>query len=97
MGAGREESEFPGHSFGKGRVIWPRDFQTKPDADYDQPESKAPHPTAIDEAPDITIAGRALEQSGLPPDFKASTNLRYIHKRLRDTDVYFVANPEPRR
>jgi len=33
---------------------------------------------------------------GVPPDFKATSNLRYIHKRLGDTDAYFVANPEAR-
>jgi hypothetical protein len=37
-----------------------------------------------------------LAELGLPPDFQAPARLHYIHKRIGDTDVYFVANPEPR-
>jgi hypothetical protein len=53
-------------------------------------------PEAVDQVPDIAIPSRVLAQMGLPPDFKGSSNLRYIHKRIGETDVYFVANPEPR-
>ncbi|MFA6174119.1 MAG: glycosyl hydrolase [Kiritimatiellales bacterium] len=49
---------------------------------------------AQDVITDISIPSRVLAQSGLPPDFKAEPNLRYIHKKLGDTDIYFVANPE---
>ncbi len=47
-GESRAESQSPGHSFGKGRVIWPREFQKKPDADYELAE-KPGKPQAIDE------------------------------------------------
>ncbi|MCF7864630.1 MAG: hypothetical protein K9L89_07565, partial [Kiritimatiellales bacterium] len=50
-------------------------------------------PGAVDVIPDIGIPSRVLAQSGLPPDFKAEPKLRYIHKNLGDTDVYFVVNP----
>ena len=53
-------------------------------------------PEGVDEIPDIAIPSRVLAQMGVPPDFKASANLRYIHKRIGETDVYFIANPEPR-
>ena len=33
-----------------------------------------------------------LEGMGVAPDFEADGNLRYIHRRLGDTDLYFVAN-----
>ena len=62
----------------------------------------------VDPIPDIKVSIGVLAKMGVPPDFEngpsgpsalnaqASTNLRYIHKRLDETDVYFVANPEPR-
>jgi len=53
-------------------------------------------PEAVDAIPDIAIPSRVLAQMGVPPDFKASANVRYIHKRIGETDVYFIANPEPR-
>ncbi|MFA6564781.1 MAG: glycosyl hydrolase [Verrucomicrobiia bacterium] len=52
-------------------------------------------PEAVDTIPDIAIPSRVLAEMGVPPDFKASANIRYIHKRIAETDVYFVANPEP--
>ena len=36
-----------------------------------------------------------LAQQGVPPDFQAGRPLRYIHRRLPDADVYFVANGGP--
>ncbi len=38
-----------------------------------------------------------LGERGVPPDFRATTNLRYIHRTIGSAEVYFVANPEPRR
>ena len=40
--------------------------------------------------------GEVFEQDRLTPDFEGP-GLRYIHRRDGDTDIYFVANPEPRR
>jgi hypothetical protein len=34
-----------------------------------------------------------LLAAGLPPDFESAGNLRFIHRRDEDTDIYFVANP----
>lgn len=36
-----------------------------------------------------------LEASGVPADFAAGHELHYIHRRLADRDIYFVANPNP--
>ena len=33
-----------------------------------------------------------LAKDGLPPDFHADRPLRYIHRRIGEADVYFVAN-----
>ena len=35
-----------------------------------------------------------LAKDGLPPDFRSVFALRYIHRRIGETDVYFVANPD---
>jgi hypothetical protein len=42
--------------------------------------------------PDATVIHGWLAKHGLPPDFSAGRLLRYIHRRIKDTDVYFVAN-----
>ncbi len=36
-----------------------------------------------------------LVRNGVPADFDATLPLRYIHRAIGDTDVYFVASPEP--
>jgi len=53
-------------------------------------------PEGVDDIPDIAIPSRLLAEMGVLPDFKASATVRYIHKRIGETDVYFLANPEPR-
>jgi len=42
--------------------------------------------------PDANLVHQWLAAQGAPPDFAAARPLRYIHRRLDDTDVYFVAN-----
>ncbi|HOY59024.1 MAG TPA: glycosyl hydrolase [Verrucomicrobiota bacterium] len=54
----------------------------------------------VDPIPDIEILCRLLERLGVPPDFQAQTtrgdqSLRFIHRRIGDTEVYFVANKNP--
>ncbi|HID21162.1 MAG TPA: hypothetical protein EYP14_02010, partial [Planctomycetaceae bacterium] len=50
--------------------------------------------------PDVLALSRLLERLGVPPDFDYRTasgerSLRFIHRRIGDTDVYFVANKRP--
>jgi hypothetical protein len=33
-----------------------------------------------------------LSEAGLPPDFETTGDLRYIHRRLKGKDIYFVGN-----
>jgi len=40
-------------------------------------------------------AAQLLGERGIKPDFSAKPLLRYIHRATADTDLYFVANPEP--
>ena len=42
--------------------------------------------------PAATAVHTWLAKQGLPPDFSADRALRYIHRRIGETDVYFVAN-----
>ena len=56
---------------------------------------------AADPTPDIELLGDLLRSQGVPPDFSykarsAEGGLRYIHKRIGATDLYFVANKNPR-
>jgi hypothetical protein len=55
----------------------------------------------VDTTLDITVPCGVLAKMDVLPDFSCTTNgmpstLRYIHKRIGDDDVYFVANPGPR-
>jgi len=55
---------------------------------------------AVDTIPDIEVLCRLLGRLGVPPDFEAQTTffekgLRFIHRRMDDTDVYFIANKNP--
>ena len=61
----------------------------EPWGDVDTPQSKAKR----DEIVDITVPSRMLAQMEIPPDFEATAQLRYIHKRIAGDDIYFVANP----
>jgi len=42
-----------------------------------------------------TSPEKLLEADGLGPDFTSGQPLRFIHRRMGDTDLYFVANPRP--
>jgi hypothetical protein len=46
--------------------------------------------------PDANLVANWLGKHGVPPDFMATTRLRFIHRVIDDADVYFVANLEPR-
>lgn len=47
-----------------------------------------PGKIAADRAPQ-----QALAALGVPPDFSSDGNLRSIHRKTADADIYFVANP----
>jgi hypothetical protein len=53
-----------------------------------------------DPTPDVNILCRLLGELGVPPDFSCQTrnspqSLRYIHRVVGGTDLYFVANKNP--
>ncbi len=52
---------------------------------------------SVDTTLDIAVASRALARLGVRPDFVSTSagqpaGFRYIHKRIGETEVYFVAN-----
>ena len=49
-------------------------------------------PAAVEVFPPMTAIYHWLAKEGLPPDFHADQSLRYIHRRIGEADVYFVAN-----
>lgn len=51
-----------------------------------EPGEVYPHAAAVEEW---------CARKGVPADFNATPYLRYIHRAIGDTEVYFVANPEP--
>jgi hypothetical protein len=40
-------------------------------------------------------AAEVLAERGIAPDFVSSIPLRWIHRKIGDADIYFVANPYP--
>lgn len=42
---------------------------------------------------DYDLVAGVLGKMDVPPDFESDVNLRYTHRRDRDTEIYFVANP----
>ena len=49
-------------------------------------------PAVEDVFPPATVVHQWLAHEGLPPDFLADHPLRFIHRRIGEADVYFVAN-----
>jgi hypothetical protein len=52
----------------------------------------------VDPIPNIALVEEVMQRLGVPPDFAAQTKqaaekLRYIHRALDGSEVYFVANP----
>jgi len=43
-----------------------------------------------------TAPEKLLAQGGVPPDFASRARLGCIHRVAGDTDIYFLANPQPR-
>ncbi len=54
------------------------------------------HPSTPDIYPEYAMTGRHLAKMGVPPDFESDGNLRYIHRREGNTDLYFIANRDHR-
>ncbi len=64
-------------AYGKGKILWGGAY-SKPDGDelYTNYETTAKY----------------LNSIGVKPDFKADGTVRYIHKKMPGTDLYFVSN-----
>jgi hypothetical protein len=45
--------------------------------------------------PDYSATADLLEARGLPPDFESDGAVRFIHRRTREAEIYFVANALP--
>ncbi|MGZ5454488.1 MAG: glycosyl hydrolase, partial [Candidatus Aminicenantales bacterium] len=45
---------------------------------------------------DFAVVTRVLDKMAVVPDFSSDVPLRWIHRRAGATEIYFVANPEPR-
>jgi len=44
--------------------------------------------------PAYEVTAALLQSVGVAPDFEADRDLRYTHRRIDDTDLYFVSNPQ---
>ena len=80
-------------SVGKGKILW---------GDGDLPLYEAvvsrcspSYPSYADLYPPLPWLHACLSAMGTPPDFTSGSGFKCIHRRVGDTDLYFVANPEP--
>ena len=71
-------------NFGRGRVVW----------NDNSPPTKAG--AELEEYGDFGFVRQELKRLGVEPDFESAPFLRYLHRRLGETELYFVANPEDR-
>jgi len=95
------------HAYGKGRVVWVRGTKTGADSTPaalpgSTPSDKttwdvgAPPLSEPEQYGDFAVVADVLERMSVPLDFASDVPLRYTHRRDGETDIYFVANPEPR-
>ncbi|MCY1723481.1 glycosyl hydrolase [Prolixibacteraceae bacterium Z1-6] len=64
-------------SYGKGKILWGGNY-SNPDGD--------------ELYPNYTTTANYLNSIGVQPDFTADGTVRYIHKKMPETDLYFVSN-----
>ncbi|MCY2990002.1 MAG: glycosyl hydrolase [Planctomycetota bacterium] len=51
--------------------------------------------SSSDPFPEFKFVVDLFTKLGLPPDFESDRELRYVHRRQGDTEIYFVANGQP--
>ena len=64
-------------NYGKGKILWGGNY-SKPDGD--------------ELYPNYQTTSKYLSSIGVQPDFSADGTVRYIHKKMPGTDLYFVSN-----
>jgi hypothetical protein len=80
-------------SVGKGRILW---------GDGDLPLYAATrvlctpsYPSYTELYPSLSWLHACLSALGTPPDFESGSGFKCIHRQIGDTDLYFIANPDP--
>ena len=71
------------HAFGRGRVIW-------------EATALPASGNELEQYGDYAIAARVLAEMGVAPDFESDGPIRYTHRTVDGSEVYFVANRESR-
>ncbi len=64
-------------AYGKGKILW--------GGNYSNPDNKELYPN-------YQTTAKYLNNIGVKPDFSADGTVRYIHKKMSELDLYFVAN-----
>jgi hypothetical protein len=64
------------HQFGKGKVVWGGEWAKQINDLY----------------PEYELTAQLLKSMSVEQDFTANGNLRYTHRTMNNTDVYFVSN-----
>jgi len=87
-GSTNQPAEIIERKVGLGKIIWGGDLLLP-----EMNDSKKPLPDQASRIyPDYDATARVLAEMGLPPDFEANGPVRYTHRRMDETDIYFVAN-----
>lgn len=76
------------HRLGKGLVVWKQTHKQNG-------ANEGVHRTAQEpeQYGDFSVVTCLLSAMGVPPDFESDAELRYIHRRDGERDIYFIANP----
>lgn len=85
------------HAFGAGRVFWGRPIGDVLRASVGEPDLWFTiDPGVTDEAIMSVTVGRGGTMGKEPPGLMQTSGLNWLHRRIADTDIYFVANPQHR-
>ncbi|MDO8539999.1 MAG: glycosyl hydrolase [Opitutaceae bacterium] len=85
------------HAVGAGRVFWGRPMADVLRSTVGKPDlAFTVDPGVTDEAIMSVTVGRGGTMGKEPPGLMSTSGLNWIHRRMGDTDIYFVANPQHR-
>ncbi len=84
-GSSEMPEELTLRKYGTGKIWWGKSIVNKHKGVRNDPDSLSLYP-------DYKITQSLLDEAGVKPDFISSGNIRYTHRSLPDSEIYFISN-----
>jgi hypothetical protein len=84
-GGGNMPGKLTNRAYGKGIIWWGKELVNPHRGIRGDPDSLSLYP-------EYSLTERLLADKGIKPDFKASGNIRYTHRKTFDREIYFISN-----